>query len=71
MAVSDAAGTCLALHVTSASPHEVRLVHEALAAGHVKGKPDKLVGDKAYNSDPLDAELAEQGIELIAPHRPP
>jgi transposase len=28
-----------------------------------------LIGDKAYDSDPLDACLAECGIELIAPHR--
>lgn len=69
MAISDAFGTCLALHLTSASPHEVRLVHETLASRHIKGKPDKLIGDKAYDSDPLDAELAEQGVELIAPHR--
>ena len=69
MAVADAAGTCLALHLASASPHEVRLAHETLAAGHVKSKPEKLIGDKAYDSDPLDAELAEQGVELIAPHR--
>jgi transposase len=69
MAISDAAGTCLALHVTSASPHEVRLVHQTLATRQVNGKPEKLIGDKAYDSDLLDAELAEQGIELIAPHR--
>lgn len=69
MAVSDAFGTCLALHLTSASPHEVRLVHETLTARHVQGKPEKLIGDKAYDSDLLDAELAEQGVELIAPHR--
>ncbi len=69
MAVSDAGGTCLALHVTSASPHEVRLVHATLASRHVSGKPDKLIGDKAYDSDPLDAELAEAGVEMIAPHR--
>lgn len=30
---------------------------------------EKLIGDKAYHSDPLDAELAEVGIEIIAPHR--
>ena len=69
MAVADAGGTCLALHLTSASPHEVRLVHETLAAGHVQGKPERLIGDKAYDSDPLDAELAEQDIDMIAPHR--
>lgn len=28
-----------------------------------------MIGDKAYDSDPLDARLAEQGVELIAPHR--
>ena len=26
-------------------------------------------GDAAYESDQLDAELAQRGIELIAPHR--
>jgi transposase len=31
--------------------------------------PQRLIGDVAYDSDPLDAELAAQGIELIAPHR--
>jgi transposase len=31
--------------------------------------PEKLIGDKAYDSDPLDAQLSEKGIELIAPHR--
>ena len=28
-----------------------------------------MIGDKAYDSDKLDASLAEQGIELIAPHK--
>jgi transposase len=32
--------------------------------------PERLIGDRAYDSDPLDARLAaERGIELIAPHR--
>jgi transposase len=32
--------------------------------------PEKLIGDKAYDSDGLDAELLQKyGIELIAPHR--
>ena len=29
-----------------------------------------MIGDKAYDSDALDAELAKRGIELIAPHQP-
>jgi transposase len=29
-----------------------------------------LIGVKAYDSDQLDAELKEQGIETISPHKP-
>lgn len=28
-----------------------------------------MIGDKAYDSDPLDETLLGQGIEMIAPHR--
>jgi transposase len=35
----------------------------------VAARPAHLIGDKAYDSDPLDARVAEQGIELMAPHR--
>ena len=31
--------------------------------------PHVLIGDKAYDSDPLDAQLAAQSVEMIAPHR--
>jgi transposase len=32
--------------------------------------PEKLIGDKAYHSDPLDRHLDEEcGIEMIAPNR--
>lgn len=31
--------------------------------------PERLIGDRAYDSDPLDERLENQGIELIAPHR--
>ena len=33
------------------------------------GRPERLIGDKAYDSDPLDAECAGLGVDLIAPHR--
>jgi transposase len=32
-------------------------------------KPENLIGDRAYDSDPLDEELRKDGIEMIAPHR--
>jgi transposase len=31
--------------------------------------PEKLIGDKAYDSDSLDECLARKGVEMIAPHR--
>ena len=69
MTLADRSGLSLAVHVASASPHEVTLVEATLAASFVDGEPEKLIGDRAYDSDPLDASLEERGIELIAPHR--
>ncbi len=69
MAFSDGSSSPLALHAESASPHEVTLVKATLASSFLKEKPKRLVGDKAYDSDPLDETLLEQGIEMIAPHR--
>ena len=68
MAFSDGSSSPLALHTESASPHEVSLVGETLESGFLKEKPERLIGDKAYDSDPLDEALLEQGIEMIAPH---
>ncbi len=69
MAVADRAGLPLAVHVASATPHEVTLVEPTLAGCFVDEQPERLIGDKAYDSDPLDEHLASDGIELIAPHR--
>lgn len=69
MAVADGAGFPLAVYTDSASPHEVKLVGATLAEVFTKQLPERLIGDKAYDSDPLDAELTEQGIQMIAPHK--
>src|SRR6185295_3466364 len=56
--------------VGSASPHEVTLVEPTLDRLLTPRLPERLLGDKAYDSDPLDKRLRkERGIELIAPHR--
>ncbi len=44
-------------------------MHNTLQASFVEGTPLRLIRDKAYDSDPLDQALKEQGIEMIAPHR--
>ena len=36
----------------------------------IKALPELIVGDKAYDSDPLDTQLREKyGTELVAPHK--
>ena len=69
MAVADRNGLPVAIHVASASPHEVTLVEDTVEDRFVADTPERLIGDKAYDSDKLDAKLEQQGIELIAPHR--
>ena len=69
MAITDRHGLPVALHVDSASPHEVKLVRRTLEGRFLVQLPERIIGDKAYDSDPLDAELAALGIDMIAPHR--
>jgi transposase len=69
MAVANRAGAPVAVHIDSASPHEVKLVEATIEARMTANKPGRLIGDLAYDSDPLDQRLAERGIHLIAPHR--
>jgi len=69
MAIADRHGLPVAVHIESATPHEVTLVHATLAQRFVKPFPVRLIGDNAYESDRLDADLARRGVELIAPHR--
>jgi len=69
MAVAESRGLPVAIYVESATPHEVRLVHATLAERFVKKAPARLIGHNAYDSDRLDLELGQRGVELIAPHR--
>jgi transposase len=56
--------------IESASPHESQLVEGVLSHSFLDILPERLIGDKAYDSDRLDHDLAERyGIEMIAPHR--
>jgi transposase len=69
MAVADRSGFPLAVDVAGAGPHEVTLVSSTLEGRFVAEGPERLIGDKAYDSDELAEDLAASGIELIAPHR--
>ena len=69
MAVADRHGLPVSLCVASATPHEVTLATSTLLQMVVPDAPQNLIGDNAYDSDHLDAELKFFGIEVIAPHR--
>ena len=69
MAMADRAGLPLAACAASASPHEVTLVAPTLDSRFIADMPARLIGDRAYDADPLDAALDQLGIEMIAPHR--
>lgn len=69
MAMADRFGLPLAVCAASATPHEGTLVAPTLDSRFVADVPERLIGDRAYDADPLDDALAELGIEMIAPHR--
>jgi transposase len=69
MVLVDARGLPVAIDTTSASPHESRLVQRLFDFMLTAQTPERVIGDKAYDCDQLDEELAERGTELIAPHR--
>jgi transposase len=50
-------------------PHESRLVAPTLNSRFITELPQRLIGDRAYDADLLDEELARLGVEVIAPHR--
>jgi transposase len=70
MGIADRHGLPLALRTESASPAEVKLVEQTLEERIVADVPERLIGDKAYDSDKLDEQLMRNyGIEMIAPNR--
>lgn len=77
MVVVDGQGVPLGGTIASASPAEVKLAEGTLATikvprqgrGRPRTRPNRLVGDKAYDSDTLRASLGGRGIRLLVPYR--
>ena len=69
MAIVDRHGLPLPVGAHAANHHEVRLVQLCFDFYMIEAKPENLIGDRAYDSDPLDHALGQDGIEMIAPHR--
>ena len=70
MAIADRNGLPLALYIASGSRFDSVLTEGTLDAAFVDQLPPRLIGDKAWDSGPLQQRLLlERGIDLIAPKR--
>ncbi|MFP5231856.1 MAG: IS5 family transposase [Acidobacteriota bacterium] len=76
MVLIDGGGLPLGVRLESASPAEVTLAEATLAEvkvprakGRPRTKPERVIADGAYDSDPLRERLKKRGIGLIVPYR--
>ena len=77
MVVADGNGTPLGVLLNSATPNEIKLIEKTLKQVRVprmgRGRPrthlDRLIYDKAADSDALRLRLKRQGVDLITPHK--
>ena len=69
VAIADRSGLPISATIAAGQRHEVRLVTAAIDERFTKEKPQRLIGDRAYDSAPLEEDLAKQGIQLIAPRK--
>lgn len=76
MVLVDGEGVPLGVRLESASPNEVTLAESTLAEvrvprpkGRPRQKPERVIADRAYDSDPLRERLRKRGIDLIVPYR--
>ena len=66
MGIVDREGLPLSVSTHAANHHEVTLVQLSFEFYMIEATPEHLIGDKAYDSDPLDAELKVEGVERAA-----
>jgi hypothetical protein len=60
MTIVDRHGLPLSVSTHAANHHEVRLVQLCFDFYMTEAKPHNLIGDRAYDSDPLDEEFASR-----------
>ena len=72
MVLADGTGTPLGVLLEAASPAEVKLLRKTVQQvpwDLLDAKPERLVMDRAYDSNAVRKDLAECGIEPIVPAR--
>ena len=69
MVLVDGQGLPVAVDTAPANKSENTLVQQLFTFILTDSIPTKVIGDKAYDSDKLDAEMQAKGVEMISPHR--
>ena len=69
VAIADRSGLPVSATIASGERNEVVLVDDAVKQRFTSQAPQRLIGDRAYDSQKLKAQLEQQDIELIAPNR--
>jgi transposase len=76
MVLVDGEGVPLGVRLESASPNEVTLAEATLqevrvprSKGRPRQKPERVIADRGYDSDPLRRRFRRRGIDLIVPYR--
>tara|TARA_Y100000310_G_scaffold111163_1_gene109564 strand:+ start:559 stop:1032 length:474 start_codon:yes stop_codon:yes gene_type:complete len=77
MVLADGSGTPLGAYLDAASPAEVKLLGKTLDTVSVRRlgprrprtRPERLIADRGYDSDPLREGLLDRGIRPVIPHR--
>jgi len=69
LGIVDRNGLPLSVSAHAANHHEVTLAQLSFDFYMIEAKPENLIGDRAYDSDKLDEDLRDEGIEMIAPRR--
>jgi transposase len=69
MAVVDGNGLPIGVRVQTAGQHEVKQAEDAVLDCFTRELTERVIADRAFDSDELDASLLEYGVEMIAPHR--
>jgi transposase len=69
MVLVDGAGTPLGAYLDAASPAEVTLLEQTLASQPIRGKPERLIADRGYDSNAVRRFLKARRIQPIIPAR--
>ncbi len=69
MVLVDGAGTPLGAYLDAAAPAEVTLLEQTLASQPIRGKPERLIADRGYDSNAVRRFLKRRHIQPIIPAR--